>query len=64
MVSVVWDEYVRRTAKDEPKGKILDDLGVQRYCCRTVILTQPRLLPEILALDAQIETPVPTTTEE
>ncbi len=35
----LWDEYVERVKKnEEDRKKILDDLGLQRYCCRAMFL--------------------------
>jgi DNA-directed RNA polymerase subunit N (RpoN/RPB10) len=45
-----YDEYKKALDSGEsPKGtpkKILDDLGVDRYCCRRMILTHVDLLEE------------------
>lgn len=37
-VSHLWKEYKERVEKGENKGKVLDDLGVDRYCCRTLFV--------------------------
>jgi len=29
-----WKEYTERIAKGEDAKKVLDELGVTRYCCR------------------------------
>lgn len=35
-----WEEFTERTQEnDEDKGEVLDDLNVEKYCCRTVFLT-------------------------
>ncbi|MGP8135746.1 MAG: DNA-directed RNA polymerase subunit N, partial [Thermoplasmata archaeon] len=34
-----WDEYRERTSRGEPAGAVLDRLGLQRYCCRRMLLT-------------------------
>ena len=36
----LWEEYKRRIAAGEASKKVLDDLGVERYCCRSVFLGQ------------------------
>jgi DNA-directed RNA polymerase subunit N len=33
-----WEEYKQRIEKGENKKEILDDLGLQRYCCRQMFL--------------------------
>lgn len=47
VISNVWDRYKKRVEerKKESKtndikvGDILDDLGIERYCCRRMLLT-------------------------
>jgi DNA-directed RNA polymerase subunit N len=43
VVSGVWDEYKRRI-KAEDTGKVLDDLGIDRYCCRRMLLAHVELV--------------------
>jgi DNA-directed RNA polymerase subunit N len=33
-IAHLWDEFKERAEKGEPVKKVLDDLGVERYCCR------------------------------
>lgn len=44
----LWDEYIARVKKGEPPGKVLDDLGVKRYCCRRMFLSHVEISDEIL----------------
>jgi DNA-directed RNA polymerase subunit N len=37
-VAHLWKDYTERTAKAEDAKKVLDDLGVERYCCRALLL--------------------------
>jgi DNA-directed RNA polymerase subunit N len=46
VISDVWDEYKERI-KSEAPGKVLDELGITRYCCRRMLLTHAELLDEI-----------------
>ncbi len=39
VLSDKWDEFQERVQDDEDKGEVLDDLGVEKYCCRTIFLT-------------------------
>ena len=36
----LWEEYKKRVAEGEKPGKVLDELGVERYCCRAMFLGQ------------------------
>jgi len=33
-----WESFVERVKKGEDRKKVLDDLGMERYCCRSVFL--------------------------
>ena len=35
----LWEEFKKR-AESEDSKKILDELGIDRYCCRTMFLGQ------------------------
>jgi DNA-directed RNA polymerase subunit N len=34
----LWEEFQERAEKGEDKKKILDDLGLDRYCCRMTLM--------------------------
>ena len=36
----LWEEYVKKIEKGEDRKKVLDELNLERYCCRTVFLGQ------------------------
>lgn len=38
-VGGLWEKFKERTARGENAGKILDELGLERYCCRALFLT-------------------------
>ncbi len=57
VISNVWEEYMARVEermKNLPRGEplkvgdILDDLGVERYCCRRMLLSHVELV-DVLA---------------
>ncbi len=39
-IAHLWDEFKARTEKGEDAGHILDELGLERYCCRAMFLGQ------------------------
>ena len=43
----LWEKYKERVAKGEKPGKVLDDLGVKRYCCRALFLTQKDIIDKV-----------------
>jgi len=38
-IAHLWKEFKERTAKDEEVKAVLDDLGLERYCCRSVFIS-------------------------
>ncbi|WP_342766500.1 DNA-directed RNA polymerase subunit N [Candidatus Hecatella orcuttiae] len=43
-----WEEFRSRVDGGEDAGKVLDSLGVTRYCCRRMLLSHLDILDEIL----------------
>ena len=41
----LWDDFKKRTEAGENAKKVLDELGLERYCCRAVFLGHVDLLP-------------------
>ena len=39
-IAQLWESYKEREAKGEDRKKIMDDLGLERYCCRGMFLGQ------------------------
>ena len=48
IVSDKWEEYDRRVKRGEKASKVLDDLGLTRYCCRRMILSHVEIIDDIL----------------
>jgi DNA-directed RNA polymerase subunit N len=44
----LWEEYKERFEKGENPGKVMDDLGLERYCCRRMLLTHADLIDDLL----------------
>lgn len=43
-----WEDFARRVKEGEDSGKVLDSLGVKRYCCRRMLLSHVEVIDEIL----------------
>ena len=39
-VGHLWEEYKKRVSQGEKPKKVLDDLGLERFCCRSMFLGQ------------------------
>lgn len=44
VIGSMWEEYKRRVEKGEEPRKVLDELGLHRYCCRRMLLTHKEIL--------------------
>lgn len=50
VISDAWPEFKERAKEgDEDPAEVMDDLGIERYCCRTIFLTHADLMDEIAA---------------
>lgn len=47
-VGHLWKSYKDRTSKGEDPKKVMDDLGLERYCCRALFLGHVDLLKDIM----------------
>jgi len=43
-----WEDFARRVKEGEDAGRVLDSLGVKRYCCRRMLLSHVEVIDEIL----------------
>lgn len=37
-IAHLWEKFKERVDKGESKKEVLDDLGLDRYCCRAMLL--------------------------
>ena len=50
VIGSAYPEYVKRVGMGEDPQKVLDDLGLERYCCRRMIISHANLIDEISPL--------------
>ncbi len=43
-----WEPFKKRVEAGEEPGKVLDDLGVTRYCCRRMILSHVEIIDDVI----------------
>jgi DNA-directed RNA polymerase subunit N len=48
LIADKWEDFVRRVRAGEDAGKVLDSLGLKRYCCRRMLLSHIEIADEIL----------------
>ncbi len=46
-VAHLWEEYKERVAKGEKPKDVLDELGLERYCCRALFLGHVDLIDSV-----------------
>jgi len=46
-IAGLWEKYKARVEAGEKPEKVLTDLGLKRYCCRTMFLTHKDLLKKV-----------------
>jgi len=47
VVAQEYEEYLKRVQKKENPEKVLDDLGINKYCCRRTIFSHVDLVDDI-----------------
>jgi len=48
LVSDKFEEYQDKVKSGEEPAKILDSLGIKRYCCRRMLLTTVETIQQVL----------------
>ena len=48
VVGDFYEKFRERTEKGESPEKVLDDLGITRYCCRRMIFSHVDFMDELL----------------
>ena len=51
VIGSAYEAFIERTGKGEDSQEVLDDLGVDRYCCRRMILSHVDLVDEVMPFD-------------
>jgi DNA-directed RNA polymerase subunit N len=48
LIADSWEEFARRVKAGERPKKVLDDLGMTRYCCRRMFISQVDVIDDLL----------------
>ncbi len=43
-IAQLWEQFKKRVSEGENAKKVLDELGLERYCCRSMFLGQTDLI--------------------
>lgn len=52
-----WEDFNTRVEAGENPGKVLDDLGVTRYCCRRMLLSHVEIVDEVMKFYQEKDSP-------
>jgi DNA-directed RNA polymerase subunit N len=55
LVGDKWEEFARRIRTGENAKDVLDSLGVKRYCCRRMLLSNVEIIDDILRFTEEAE---------
>ena len=47
VISTEYEEYTKRLEAGEDIREILDDLGLERYCCRRMLLSHKEIIDDL-----------------
>lgn len=48
LVGDKWEEFARRVKDGDEPRDVLDDLGMKRYCCRRMLISNVEVIDEFL----------------
>jgi len=48
VIGHLYEEYARRVEAGEDPAKVMDEIGMNRYCCRRMFLSHVELIDEVM----------------
>jgi len=48
VIGNVYENYKNRIESGEDPEEVMDDLGIERYCCRRMLLSHKDLIDEVM----------------
>jgi DNA-directed RNA polymerase subunit N len=54
LIADKYEEYKKRVSMGEDPGKVLDELGVKRYCCRRMFISNVDIIDQILPYEEAV----------
>ena len=47
VIGHLWEEYNKRVEDGEEGGKVLTELGLDRYCCRQMLMSNVDMMKDL-----------------
>jgi DNA-directed RNA polymerase subunit N len=54
LIADKYEEYRKRVSMGEDSGKVLDELGVKKYCCRRMFISNVDIVDQILPYEESV----------
>ena len=48
VIANVYDVYKNRVDNGEDPAEVMDDLGIERYCCRRMLVSHKDLIDDVM----------------
>ena len=52
VIAHLYDDYLKAKENNEDLGEVLDSLGLERFCCRRMLITHVELIDDILTFSS------------
>ena len=63
IVAHVWEEYNAKVDGGMEPAQALDEVGLERYCCRRMLLAHVELSEKFMNVQQRVETRAPRATQ-
>ncbi len=57
VIGHLWEEYEKRVKRGEDPGKVLDELGIKKECCRRMFISHIEMIDEIIRYEVKFIQP-------
>jgi DNA-directed RNA polymerase subunit N len=54
LIADKYEEYKKRVGAGEDSGKVLDELGIKKYCCRRMFVSNVDVVDQILPYEESV----------
>lgn len=55
VIADLWEPFLNKVAEGQDKGAAMDDLGLERYCCRRMFVSHIDLVQEVAPFSTSLE---------